>query len=351
MNKQMRLIERSGFDFGDQPVVVVPISEYAFDEPEQGLTRLATFIRKLERDPAVAAATVSSGVPGGEYWQSWSYGPTPDPEAAIEMFPTLADDAFLETYGVGLLEGRPAQRSGEVVINEKAVEALGWSAAVGKTLYEGDRPLTVVGVAEDFHFASLRSQIRPATYRYYDDGSTDYGYVAVRSAGETAAPVLDRMRALWPALGMAQGFTYFFGDENYARQHLFEATLTRIVTVAAVFALLVALVGLVGISARAVAQRTKEIGVRKVMGASVTNVALLLSRRFSVLVLVALAMAFPMVFFAVQQWLDGFVYRIELGPGLFLLTAVLVLGAALLTVGYQSVRAALANPVDALRYE
>ncbi len=351
MNQQMQYVAGQTLDLGDQPRLVVPISEYAFDDAAQGYERLRTLVQELQRNAEVASATLSSAAPGGEYWQSLDFGLTPETDQPVSMHFNLADEAFLETYGIRLLDGRIPRQRGEVVLNETALAALGERAGIGQTVYQGGQPLTIVGVAQDIHFASLKQQIRPEAYLPLEAAPTEYQYLTVRAAGTSAIPVINQLNALWPTLNAKQGLTYVFASDYYARAHQLEQSLTRILTLAAAFALLIALTGLVGITSLSVAQRTKEIGVRKVLGASAAQVALLLARRFAVLVLIAIVLASPVAFVAVQTWLQGFVYRIALGPSVFVWTGVVLLSVAMLTIVLQTIRAALADPVKSLRYE
>jgi putative ABC transport system permease protein len=351
MNRQMQFVDAEGFDFGTRPILAVPISEFAFDDAEAGYERLQTFSQELERHPEVAATTLSSSAPGAEYWQSLDVAATADSDDPVSMHYTLSDSSFFSTYGIALIEGRRPARPDEVVLNETAMQALGWTTARQQTVHVDGTALTVVGVAEDVHFASLRQPIRPEIYLSLAARPTAYQYLTLRAAGTESAPVLARLSTLWPMLDADQGLRYVFADDHYRQQHNIERTLTRIVTLAALFALAIALIGLVGITSLSVAQRTKEIGMRKVLGASVAQVAMLLARRFALLVLIAVAVATPLAVLATEQWLSGFAYRIDLSVGTFLGAGALLLTVALLTVSIHTVRAALADPVRSLRYE
>jgi len=351
MNRQMQFVDAKGFDFGTRPILAVPISEFAFDDAEGGYERLQTFQQEMERHPEVAKTALSSSAPGAEYWQSLDVAATAGSDDPVAMHYTLSDSSFFSTYGIALVEGRRPAHPDEVVLNETAIQALSWTAARQQTVYVGGTALTVVGVAEDVHFASLRERIRPEIYLSLSTRPTEYEYLTLRAAGTEAAPVLARLSTLWPMLDADQGLRYVFADDNYRQQHNIERALTRVVTLAALFALVIALIGLVGITSLSVAQRTQEIGIRKALGASLGRLVVNLSKEFVALVGVAIVVAAPVAYWAMSQWLQGFAYRIDLGAGVFLLAGGLAFTVALMTVSVQALRAAQTDPVKALRSE
>ncbi|GAB5521290.1 MAG: ABC transporter permease [Rhodothermales bacterium] len=356
VDRQVRYIQDESFDFGEEPLLVVPISGYDFETPETGYSRLQALEAALLREPSIASVALASQFPGsGEYWRTAPYyaaeGQRDDD--APRLSEVFMDSTLLATMGMELVEGRLPQSPREAVVTENALETFGWASYEGKQLFNRDEALTVVGVAPDVHFASMYDAIKPAVYRLFDGvfaNTPSYNLLAVRASAD-AAPAVQALSTHWGQLGTQSGLTYLFADQNYAGTYAIERVLSQLITYAAVFAIFISLIGLIGVTSLSVAQRTKEIGVRKVLGASSTGLVMLLSRRFALLVTLSLLIAVPLAYLATQEWLNSFVYRISVGLGTLGIAAFIVLGAALLAVGLQTLRATRMNPVDSLRME
>jgi putative ABC transport system permease protein len=261
--------------------------------------------------------------------------------------------------GLELVAGRPfAEDLGEdragsgVLVNEALVRAYGGRPVLGETLntqfYQG---MVVVGVVKDFHFHSLHQPIAPMILapRTFMAGSVRTILVRIKPTGMPATLAL--LEQTWQKAVPEAPFKYEFLDDIVGQQYRAEERWGRIVRYAAGFAVLIACFGLFGLAALAAAKRTKEIGIRKVLGASVSSIALLLSKDLVRLVALAFVLAAPLAYAAIGRWLDGFAYRIEPGVGTFAAAGLLVMAFAVGTVAYQSIRAARANPTKTLRYE
>ena len=270
----------------------------------------------------------------------------------VEIF--FVDYDFVPTLDVELIEGRNFSRdlgtdvAASVIINETLARQLGPGSPTGKTLRFFDE-MTVIGVVKDFHFRSLHHKIGPALLKCEPD--YPFSRLVVRVRPDDIPGTLAYMKDQWEAATQSPGFRYFFLDESIDRQYRTEERLHRIIGYGTLLAVFVACLGAFGLTAFAVTRRTKEIGIRKISGASVTDVVNLLSREFVLLVGVANVIAWPVAWWAMDRWLRDFAYRIEQGIGTFVLGGILVLLAVLLTVSAQAIRAAWANPVDALRTE
>ncbi len=270
----------------------------------------------------------------------------------VEIF--FVDYDFVPTLDVELIEGRNFSRdlgtdvAASVIINETLARQLGPGSPTGKTLRFFDE-MTVIGVVKDFHFRSLHHKIGPALLKCEPD--YPFSRLVVRVRPDDIPGTLAYMKDQWEAATQSPGFRYFFLDESIDRQYRTEERLHRIIGYGTLLAVFVACLGAFGLTAFAVTRRTKEIGIRKISGASVTDVVNLLSREFVLLVGVANVIAWPVAWWAMDRWLRDFAYRIEHGIGTFVLGGILVLLAVLLTVSAQAIRAAWANPVDALRTE
>jgi len=237
------------------------------------------------------------------------------------------------------------------IINEAAMKKFGWDEAVGKTIFEPDKagPLIgqVIGLMKDFHYKSLHAEIEPALLRL---GSFPT-YVASRISSNNIQGTLSDLEKIWQEFAPEQPFQYSFLDQDFDKLYRADQQVGKLVGTFTVFAICIACLGLFGLASFSAEQRTKEIGVRKVLGASVPNIILLLSKEFTKLVLVAFIIAAPIALYAMNKWLQEFAYKTDINILIFILAGGGALLIAYLTVGYQAAKAALANPIDALKYE
>ena len=271
------------------------------------------------------------------------------------------DSLFLETLDIQLVKGRgfsalftdasSTTRVGGALVNETAARALGWEEPLGQRLpfKPNGNEYTVVGVVKDFHFASLREEIEPMLLAPVSDFWSSY--ISIKLEPGDPAASLSSFEKTWEQFAPDLPFEYFFLDDAFDRLYRAEDQLAGIFNAFTLMAIVVACLGLFGLAAFTAEQRTKEIGIRKVLGATVSAIAMLLSRDFLKLVLVAAALATPIAYIAMNHWLREFAYRIEMSWQIFLMAGLATLILGLLTVSYQAVKAALADPVKSLRYE
>ena len=260
------------------------------------------------------------------------------------------DPDFLSTFRVKLVSGRNFRpRTTEALVNEAAVEAMDWDDPIGKQIkWPGEvGPLTIVGVVEDFHFESLRSPIGPVAMYHMWFAS----HMSVRISPTNVAATLDHFQEVWQKNAPEYPFDYQFLDEKIDASYHADRKAAKLATVSAGLSGLVACLGLFGLAALSAEQRTREIGIRKALGASVIRIVSLLSGEFLRLVLLAFVLATPIAHFAGQRWLQDFAYRFDLPWYIFPAVGLLALAVAAVSVSYQSVQAALADPVDSMRYE
>ncbi|HLT46509.1 MAG TPA: ABC transporter permease [Rubricoccaceae bacterium] len=350
MSHQMRFLQERDLGFHRDHVVVVPLGDL------DGEAVLARFRERLGGHPALLGLTATSASFGTG---TSSYGFQHEGrEVEIVVYRVEAD--FLETMGIELAAGRdfdpalPTDSTASVVVNQATVAAMGWDDPLGRTLDELEwspdfTAPAVVGVVEDFNFRSLHTPVEPALFMLSPDEPVRYVLARVRP--ERTQEALAALEAAWEAAAPELPFQYRFLDEDLAAFYETEARWALIVRYATLFAFLVACLGLFGLAALAVAQRTKEVGIRKALGASAANIAALLTTGFARLVLVAVVVATPLAYLAVERWLETFAYRADLGPGVFLLAGGLALAVALVATSFHTLRAASADPVEALRNE
>jgi len=351
--QQMQYIRAKNLGFDREQIVVLPLNDEVRASYE-------TMRNTLLQDTGIQAIALSEQVPARAGSGSrYTIEGIDEPVSAYRLF---TDHTFLNTYGMNLVAGRgfseavPTDSTDAFIINEAFVREQGWDSpedALGRSISMRwsniDRSGQIVGVAKDFHLFSLRDELEGTVVSIMPDKYLSF--VSVRLAPGRPSAALDRLASVWATVAPSYPFDYYFLDQDFDRLHRADAQLGQVFFVFAFLAILVACLGLFGLAAFTAEQRTKEIGVRKVLGATIPNIAVLLSKDFALLVGLAFVLAAPLAYFAMSGWLNDFVYRIDLGVGTFVLAGVLALGIALLTVSYQAIRAALADPVKSLRYE
>ncbi len=268
------------------------------------------------------------------------------------------DYDFLKTIGAQVIEGRDFSKTytsdpqESVIVNESLVKEMGWDSAPGRqirTFMGRKEPLTVVGVVKNFHFESMHSQIKPAIFYIEPRNQLEFIYAKI---GPNDIPgTLNLLERVWKQAAPNLPFMYSFLDEEFHKFYMAEERWSSIVGYASIFAIIISCLGLFGLSALAIARRTKEIGIRKVLGASVTGLARMMTVDFLKLVILANLIAWPLAYYAMNRWLQNFAFRIDMKIWIFLLSAVLSGGVAVLTLSYQAIKAAFAYPVESLRYE
>ena len=360
--QQLDYIRNKNLGFNMDQMFLIPI--FVFDQntkSEQKLaSRYATVKEAFLAHPNVLEATAyrwSLGWGGGLTRTIRAEGH----EGTDWRMPLLeVDEDYLDVFQIGLVEGRkfdpiafPTDTSKAFIINETAVARLGWDNPIGKSFEWVDRDRnrkgTVIGVVQDFHFSTLREEIGPIAltirpHQFYVLGTR----VKTEGLEETLAFFEKTWKQFAPA---DQPFEYMMWDQRFEDLYSAEQRAQALTSLSSGMAILLACMGLFGLAAFTVEQRVKEIGVRKVLGASVSNIVMLISQTFAIMVLVANLFAWPVAYFAMRSWLDGFAYRTDLSWWIFILSGAVALAIALFTVSFHALRAAVSNPMEALRHE
>jgi putative ABC transport system permease protein len=269
---------------------------------------------------------------------------------------------YLEVMGMELAAGRffsedfPADATSSIVVNQALVDQFGIEQPIGHVLtnwldFIYDESPTIIGVVRNFNFLPLHEEVPPLVMNMHPDYYSWMGSVVIKIRPGDVAGALSFIEASWNRAMPGKPFTYSFVDEDLAAQYGTERRWQRILAYSSMLAILIASMGLFGLALLAVSRRTKEIGIRKVLGASVPRLSTLLTREFAVMVIVAAVIATPLSVLAMQKWLDGFAYRIDMSPWVFVTATAIALLIAVVTVSLHAVRAALSNPVRSLRYE
>jgi len=345
-----------GFDKGN--LLVISGAERLGNKEE-------SFRHELLRLPEVANATISTGLPAMTSFFEDTYMPqetenSSTAERREDMISFIVDDDFVPTLKMEMAAGRNFSKdysdSASVILNEAAAKLMGWKDPLGKhIIYPGgnNTSFKVIGVVKDFNFESLRNPIGPFALFYTTSKtySTKESYIAVRVRPGDPAKAIAGIQRIWKGFSPDNPYDYSFLDAEYDSLYKADLTIGRVFGVFTLLSLLVACLGLMGLALYTAERRTKEIGIRKVLGATVPQVVTMLSKEFLKLVSLAALVAIPIAWYAMFQWLQDFAYQTPLDWWLFAITAVATSIAALATVSFQSIKAGLANPVNSLRRE
>jgi putative ABC transport system permease protein len=278
-----------------------------------------------------------------------------------KVFINYVDENFLQTLDIKPVKGRffsnefPGDTNNRIILNEMAVNKLGFSSAqdaVGKNAlidWQGETlKFEIIGVTKDFHFQDLHLPIEPYGFRLM---KSQYTYLIAHAKGSDIGKTLRSIETSWHKLNPDEPFEYSFLDDDFAKNYVAEDRLSSIVSYFTIIAILISCLGLFGLATFSAEQRTKEIGIRKVLGASVSSIVGLLSKDFLKLVTVAIAVASPIAWYVMNKWLQDFAYRINISWWIFIMAGVVALLIALITVSFKAIKAAIANPVNNLRTE
>jgi putative ABC transport system permease protein len=316
------------------------------------------FRRQLQADPRVESLSGSRFLPaGGSDNNNFFITTDEKPDDIVKTLRYEVDENYLNTLGIKLKEGRnfsPAfgTDSNAVILNETAVKTLGLQQkAIGSNIYRTSKAkketYTVIGVVKDFHFRSLHEQISPLLMVYAQDN----GNLIMKLTTKDASAFVAELQKRFTQYGAEDPMEYSFLDTRFNAEYKMEQKAGTILAIFAGLTIFVACMGLFGLAKFMAQQRKKEIGIRKVLGASVTQLSTMLSKEFVKLVLIACLIAFPLAWWAMQEWLKEFAYRIDIGWWMFGLAGIIALLIAMFTVSSQAFKAAVANPINSLRTE
>jgi putative ABC transport system permease protein len=350
VSSQLDFLRNKNLGFEKDQILVVPLKERSLR------TRYDAIKAELLSNQNVLMASAVSNVPGERFNQNdirWEPG---DRNVSISEF--RVDHDFFKTLDVEVQQGREFSREFETdaeeafILNETAASQFNWDSPLGKEVAWLDDNATfqgrVIGVVADFHFQSLHQAIAPMAFQVLP---TEFNYLLIKVASDNIASTLEFLEMKWAEFDPAHTFEFAFLNDNFDRLYRAEEKMQTLFSSFTVLAVLIACLGLLGLASYSAEQRTKEIGIRKALGASVIGIIGMLSQEFVKLVVLANVIAWPLAYFAMDNWLQNFPYRIDLGPATFVAAGVLACLIALLTVTYQATKAAVANPVESLRYE
>jgi len=309
------------------------------------------FKNELLKDPNIISVAPRNG-------GRWGTVAKLNTDSTIEFAYETVDESYLPTLKIPLIQGRnfssdfPSDSANSVLVNETFVKKAGWKNPIGETVnfwYDNNKKYTVIGVVKDYHYGSLTEKIGPQLFTMKEDNP--YGLAVIKIKPNTAAESLNTIEKTFKQLFLLSPYTYKFMNEENRRQYEAEAKWKQIMLFGAILTIFISCIGLFGLSVLSAEKRTKEIGIRKVLGASVNRVVTILSKDFLKLVFIALVIAIPAAWFVANKWLENYPYRISLSWKLFAAGGILVVLIALITVSFQAIKAGVANPVKSLRTE
>ncbi len=358
IQNQLHYTQTKDLGYNKDHIVVLPL--------DQKMTAILNTIKtEFKMNPDVLSLTKANNEPinivsGYSMSRADQVG-----KGGISVNANVVDEDFIKTIGAKIIAGtdfteqdskdvlEPTEKDKKkyhYILNESAAKALGWTPeeAIGKKMFLGDdRPGIVKAVVKDFNFSSFHDPIKPLVLFNESWG----GSLLVKLSGKHLPQTLAFLESKWKQLVQHRPFEYRFLDDDYNKLYQSEIRLGKVLNIFATIAILLAALGLFGLSAYSIQQRTKEIGIRKVLGASIPNVITLLSKDFLSLVIVASIIAFPIAWWVMNQWLQDFVYRVSIGWWIFLISGIIAIIISLLTVSFLAIKAAIANPVKSLRTE
>ena len=349
--RQMNFLKNTDLGFNKDQVLVLELP--AGDSA--AFRRLPGIKNELQQLPHVKDIAATAHLPGDEIGTSFFVVQDGDQRREVSLNAIWVDMGVLELMGVEMASGRPFSKDlatdmdNSIILNEAAVKWFGWKDAIGKQFNPGGGdPRTVIGVAKDFHYKSLHHQIEPLIIVPTNQWAR---HLAVRLSTENLAQTLPLIEQKWKAFDPAHPMEYYFLDEHFDQQYRAEEKMLTVFGYFAALTIFIGCLGLFGLASFTAEQRTKEIGIRKVLGSTVAGIVVLLTRDFLLLVLAAVAIASPVAWWGMQRWLEDFAYRTDITWWTFATAGFAALAVALLTVSYQAIKAAIRNPVDALRTE
>jgi putative ABC transport system permease protein len=348
---QLSFIQNTNLGFNKERVIIVKKTD------DLG-TAASSFKQDILSNPNIVSVTNTTNMLGNTFEIGGiTKEGAPDNQAQLMVY-LSTDSDFLKTFKIKLVSGRyfdydelPARD--KIVINESAAKHFGFDNPIGKILentLDRSMKLEIIGVVKDFHFESLHQKIKPMFLLPYS--KNQYGkFISVRIKPQSVSASLNHIKKSWQKYSGNQMLEYEFFDEHFERAYLSEQRTGQIFGSFSILGIIIACMGLLGLSTFITVQRTKEIGIRKTLGSSASQILILLNKQFIKWILIANIIAWPIAYYLMNSWLQDFAYRIKINLWIFILSGGIALLIALLTVSYQSIKAAVANPVKSLKYE
>ncbi len=350
INQQMNYITNKSLGFQPDQLVDVSLNN------RTARSNLPQMLEQFKTIPGVEEVSVMSGSPGG-FFDNFSFG-VENHDQVLTMNTLFIDDMFTEVFDLDMIAGRDFDKAystdsaSAIIINQSAAEYLGWTTeeAIGKqirNMYVDEVPRTVIGVVEDFHFASLHTQIEPLVVSM----TRDYRNVVLKVSTENLSGLLPQITDVWNTFSPLYEIEYQFVDEQFAQLYASESRQSKVLFAFSIIAVGIACLGLFGLATFNAEKRSKEMGIRKVLGASTSDLLFVFNREVLSIIGVSFLLAIPLTYFLAEQWLQNYAYRTSSGIGSYLIAGGIVMLLTIITVSYQTLKVAWANPIESLKDE
>ena len=347
MNDQMNYIQSKNLGFNKEQVLVVPLDREANKKFESIKNELTSYNNILNISRSTGAPNSLNSV-NPVYWEGKG------PKDYKRMSYVSVDYDYLKTFDIELAEGRSFSKDFSTdqenyIVNESAVKLMGFNSPLGKMFSIWQNEGKIIGVVKDFHSSSLHNEIQPLviTMRAF----VPLNQIFIRISSNNIRETLSLIENIWTELNSSIPFQYKFMNDLFKTQYQNEQKIETLFQYLSLLAIIISCMGLFGLSAFTAETRTKEIGVRKVIGASIPSIVIMMLKDYSKWFVIAIGVASPVAYFIISKWLANFAYHIQIGPNIFIIANLIVLSIALVTVSWQAIKAATANPIDSLRNE
>jgi putative ABC transport system permease protein len=357
LNSQIRHMKTAALGFEKDHVLVVPL-DLSYRDPKAADARFDALLNDLRRDPGVESFTTSNNIPT-HYDENYNSFVDPIDGREVMLKQASTANGMIGTYRIKLLAGRDFEGSRDslmkkdVILNHSAVQMYGWKDPIGHRIREkgGGDEYTVIGVMDDFHYGDLSRDIQPLVHFYGGHQGISYSSLSVRVVPGHESEVISRLTAGFHDMASRRPFSYKYMSDMVDQQYSFLSGILSATNYVALLTVVIAAMGLFGLIAAFTRRRVKEVGIRKVLGADIRDIVLLLSRSYLLLITLALVIATPVVWYVMHGWLQDFAYRVSIGWWMLAGAGLIALAIGILTIGWHAMRAAMANPVESLRSE
>jgi putative ABC transport system permease protein len=356
---QMNFMRQKDLGFEKDQQIIIPL------RTATAKNSVSAFKNEVSNTTGISSVGSGMAYPGIFHPQDWlMYREGQTTNNSKTVFINLVDENFLQTVGVRLIAGRlfsnqfPSDTLHSFVVNEEAIKQFGFASpqeAVGKWMafdWNGTQHrFTIVGVVKNFHFRDLHEAIAPFAFRFYNQADAGFNYLVAHIRGGNISTALSALQTTWKKLNPNEPFEYSFLDQDFQKNYEADSRRASLINYFTVIAIIISCLGLFGLATFTTEQRTKEIGIRKVLGASVYGVVALLSKDFMKLVLIAVLIASPLAWYVMNKWLQNFAYQTTISWQVFAWTTLIAIVISFTTISFQAIKAALSNPVKSLRTE
>lgn len=359
MWNQINLMKNADLGFEQENRIIIPIDLGFFEDSDDALTKIGVFREDLKKNPDIVSTSSSTHVPGN--WPGWFTFVYPEGwerSDRLRMRVCYVDDKFFKEFAIDFIDGRnfdenlPTDADESLIINQAALDQIGWDDPIAKTISLGGKEeYKIIGVVDNYHFLSVADNVGPIIHSFRPSNNGVHNYLTVSISGKNIPDVLKYMEKIWKNVDASRNFEYYFLDQQFQEQYESEESLFKLMAIFTILSILIASMGLFAISSIIVKKKTKEVAVKKVFGSTSLNIVFDFFKSFTIWVFIANIIAIPISWWFVERWLRDFVYRIEIRPGVFILTLLISWLIALITVYFQSMKVANTNPAESLRYE